>query len=259
MAKDLKISILQLDIAWHDPEKNFQRVLDLSANLDTDILVLPEMYSTGFTMEAEKFSEDLLTQSREFLSQLAKKRNCLVIASCIQKNEGKYYNALYTAFPDGQQYRYNKKHLFSFANEPKHYSPGGEKLMVNYQGWQINPLVCYDLRFPVFCRSTALQRFDIQVFVANWPKARVSAWETLLKARAIENQCFVVGVNRCGEDGNGIEYNGKSVVIDPYGNPICSCEDSKEEVQSCTIQYDDLQAFRKKFPVLEDADPFTLL
>ncbi|TXC78985.1 amidohydrolase [Luteibaculum oceani] len=258
MKQSLSCALVQMDIAWHDFQANCDKVQQITNPISADIFVLPEMFHVGFTMEPQKVSEEEQKKVQEFCSQLAKEKNALIIAGTVVGNASYgYYNRLFAFFPDGTINTYDKRHLFSFAGEHEHYNAGKERLVIEYLGWRINPLICYDLRFPVFARNSAVKPFDLQLFIANWPQARVSAWDALLTARAIENQCYLIGVNRVGEDGKGITYNGHSAAIDPYGNYVAGPIEN-ETVLTVELNKKLLDDFRVKFPVLGDADGFTL-
>jgi omega-amidase len=253
----MNVSLIQYNIAWHNPEANFEKVEQLCKSITGGTIVLPEMFSTGFTMKAELVAEPLNGASVSFLKKLANNSKANVLASVVIEESGKYYNRMFWVKPNGEFEYYDKKHLFTMAGEHEHYSAGTTQSQWEIDGWQCKPLVCYDLRFPVWARNTKDKPFDVLFYVANWPSARVSAWDALLKARAIENQCFVVGVNRVGKDGNDIDYNGHSTVIDPYGTVVAFSD--VEEVLSIDLDKKLLTSFREKFPVLNDGDGFKLI
>lgn len=255
----MKVALVQYDIAWHRVAENKARITRLIKDTEADLFVLPEMYSSGFSMKPESFSEKEQIDSLEFLQSLAKEKQAAIVASIIQGKPGDYRNRLFFVQPNGSYEHYDKRHLFTFAKEQNHYSAGDKRLISKYMGQNINPLICYDLRFPVFSRNSADQAFNLQIYVANWPQARVAAWDALLKARAIENQCYVIGVNRVGKDANEIQYNGHSAVIDPYGSYMIEPIDNEECVASTELDFEELNRFRAKFPVLHDADAFKLL
>ena len=255
---NIKITLIQSDIVWEDIDTNLERISKkiLKVEDQPDIIVLPEMFATGFLMQPEKFAqtEDGTIVSR--LGELSKQKNAVIVASVIIKDKGKYYNRLFWINPEGQYQTYNKKHLFSFAGEHEKYAAGDKDLIVNYKSWRIKLLICYDLRFPVWSRNR--NDYDILIYIANWPNVRSFPWKTLLLARAIENLSYVVGVNRVGEDGNRIAHSGDSMIIDFKGEIICNTKPFEETIETCTLSYEDLIKFRTKFPALGDADEFEL-
>jgi omega-amidase len=256
--QDLTISLVQSNLHWQDIGANLamfeEKIWALSGK--TDVIVLPEMFSTGFTMHGESLAEPMNSRSFKWMKQMAAQTKALILGSYIVKEGGEMFNRLIWMQPDGKYYHYDKRHLFRMAEEHKHYSAGTKPLIAEWKGWKICPLICYDLRFPVWCRNVD-NAFDLQLFVANWPQVRVSAWDALLKARAIENLSYVIGVNRVGDDGNGISYNGHSAVIDPKGNYL-SGPLEKDEIQSITLSMTELKEFREKFPTHLDADKFII-
>ncbi len=262
--QDLKVTIVQSDIHWQDIGANlamFEEKL-WSIGESTDVIVLPEMFSTGFTMNAPSLSEQMNMKTFRWMKQMANQTGALILGSFICSVHDRYYNRLLWMEPDGNFKTYDKRHLFRMAEEHHVYTPGESLLIGQWKGWGICPLVCYDLRFPVWSRNrwnavTKKPTYDLMVYVANWPTVRVGAWESLLKARAIENLSYVVGVNRVGVDGNRIEYNGKSSINSPKGETIFSVE-GIEAVRTTVLSANSLQAYRDKFPALMDADDFTI-
>lgn len=253
----MKVTIIQSNIVWEDVKENlkhFSKKIN-SIKEDTDLIVLPEMFTTGFSMKPDEFAPYEKMQI-QWLKENSKNKNAVITGSIITKKNEQYFNSLIWMQPNGEFFVYNKKHLFSFAGEDKFYSPGTEKLTTNINNWKIRPLICYDLRFPVWSRNK--QDYDILIYVANWPERRNDAWKTLLKARAIENQCYVIGVNRIGNDGNKIYHSGDSAVIDPKGNIISKTKAHEESVETVSLNLDELTAFRTKFPVANDADKFEI-
>ncbi len=250
----MKVTTVQSDIIWGDIKTNIDIFSDIIRNIeeDTDLIILPEMFTTGFIMHPDKYVNN---GTLEVLQQLAFKKQAAILGSVIVCENDFYYNRAYFVVPDGEFFVYDKRHLFSIADENKYYKSGSEKLIVNYKGWRIAPFICYDLRFPIWCRNT--NDYDLAVFMANWPEARINVWDVLLKARAIENLSFVVGVNRIGVDGNNIKYNGHSAIIDYKGNKV-SFSGSSSIVDTVDISIDDLKMFRNKFPVNKDADKFSI-
>ena len=262
--QDLKITLIQSDLHWEDAEANLSMFEEKiwRINGGTDVIVLPEMFTTGFTMAAAKLAEMMNMRTFKWMKQVADQTGALILGSYIVKVHDRYYNRLLWMEPGGNFKTYDKRHLFRMANENKTFSAGESLLISSWKGWRICPLVCYDLRFPVWSRNrwdaTAKRPFyDVAVYVANWPTARIDAWNTLLKARAIENLSYVVGVNRVGQDGNGIEYNGHSSVISPKGEIIFTNEGG-EATRTVDLNAHSLTAFRDRFPAYMDADDFTI-
>jgi omega-amidase len=261
--QDLKISIIQTDIHWEDIGANLAMFEEKIWQVGpTDVIVLPEMFTTGFTMKASKLAEHMNMRTFKWMKQMADQTGALILGSFIANVHDRYYNRLLWMEPGGNFKTYDKRHLFRMADEQHTYSPGESLLIGHWKGWRICPLVCYDLRFPVWSRNrwnATLKKmsYDVLVYVANWPQVRSAAWKTLLDARAIENLSFVVGVNRVGTDGNGVEYNGNSAVIGPKGDPIFQVE-GEEAIKTVELNAHSLQAFRDRFPAYLDADDFSI-
>jgi predicted amidohydrolase len=255
--QDLTISLIQTSLHWHDAEANRNRFEKLIAELESrgDIVVLPEMFTTGFTMEAPANAEKMHGTSLAWMSRVARAHGVILCGSLIIEQDGRFFNRLVWMLPDGRHQCYDKRHLFRMAGEDAHFAPGTHRLIVELNGWKICPLICYDLRFPVWSRG--INEFDLMIFVANWPAARRSAWQMLLPARAIENQCYAVGVNRIGEDGNGIRYSGDSAVHDYLGTTIADCG-NRDCTETVHLSGDALVRYREKFPAYLDADTFTI-
>ena len=252
----MKITLLQRDIAWADPEANMQANDRLfSADERSDLYVFPEMFSTGFCTNPEGIAEPAPSRTLAWMEEKAVQHRCAVAGSLAVEEGGRYFNRFYFVFPDGSFAQYDKKHLFTYGGEHLRFTPGRERIVIEYQGLRILPLICYDLRFPVWSRNRG--DYDMIIYVASWPRPRTYAWKQLLRARAIENQCYVAGVNRCGSD-PGNEYEGGTVLLDPYGEVIGECPDGVESRISAEIDPERLAGIREKFPVLKDADPFTL-
>lgn len=262
--QDLKITLVQSDLHWEDIEANlamFEEKIWQIGNT-TDVIVLPEMFTTGFTMSAPKFAEMMNMRTFKWMKQMADQTGALILGSYIVKVHDRYYNRLLWMEPGGVYKTYDKRHLFRMAGEHKIYTPGESLLIGTWKGWRICPLVCYDLRFPVWSRNkwdfnSKKLSYDVMVYVANWPLARAEAWSVLLRARAIENLSYVVGVNRIGQDGNGIEHNGNSTVISPKGEAMYSNE-GMEAVHTLELNANSLHAFRDRFPAYMDADEFSI-
>jgi predicted amidohydrolase len=255
----LRVSLVQQPLLWHDPRGNRARFAQLLAPLAgrTDLVILPETFTTGFSMEVEALGEPAGGASVDWLRAQAAALDAAVTGSVITREGARYYNRLLWATPSGDVHHYDKRHLFRMGREHEHFTPGNAAWTLSWRGMRICPLVCYDLRFPVFSRRRADLDYDLLIYVANWPTARVEAWKLLLRARAIENQAFVVGVNRSGPDGNGVAYPGESAAIDYLGGTLTSLGDAAG-VTTAALDGAALAAFREKFPAHLDADRFTL-
>ena len=249
----LSITIIQHDIIWENPKANIELIDKKIAQIaDTDLIILPEMFATGFTMNVEKFTQSMTGHIVCWLEKNALKKSVDIIGSIITKQNNQYFNRLIWASSTGEVYTYDKRHLFRMAGEDKIYTQGTKHLTVNIKNWKISPFICYDLRFPCWLRNYG-NYYDIALFIANWPKKRIYHWETLLKARAIENQCYTIGVNRVGEDKNKIQYNGHSMVIAPDGKVLLH-NDNKESISTIILSKEILEKAREFFPVWKDAD-----
>ncbi|MDR2358753.1 MAG: amidohydrolase [Prevotellaceae bacterium] len=254
----MKIALLQTDIVWEDRHANLQYCTDRINALpdDVQLAALPEMFSTGFSMQPGKLAETEEGDALGWLRETAIRKAIAIAGSIIAEEGGKYFNRLFFVFPDGSYKKYDKRHLFSMSEEPQRYTAGVQRLVVEYEGWRICPLICYDLRFPVWSRNYG-DVYDLLLYVANWPAARINAWDALLPARAIENHCYVAGVNRCGKDGAGIAHNGHSQVIDCKGTVIAAAGNDGDTLIA-TLSLEKLNTFRAKFPAGKDADAFIL-
>ena len=263
--KNLRVSLVQGETRWHDPAGNrdyYARLIEPLHNT-TDLVILPETFTSGFSNDAITDAETMDGPTVEWLRRQAESLDAAVCGSVQVRAEGGVYNRMLFVKPDGEVQSYDKRHLFRYAKEHERYAAGRERLTVEWKGWRICPLVCYDLRFPVFSRN----RFDVErpqdldydllVYVANWPSARAHAWKLLLRARAVENLCFVAGLNRVGADGNGLQYRGDSAVIDFQGRPLSECTD-EEVVVTTVLPARELLAHRAHFPAMLDADAFAL-
>lgn len=277
--KDLTITTIQTLLHWEDKQANiemFDRHI-ASIKTTTDLIVLPEMFTTGFTMNASMFAEDMEGDTVMWMKQKAKEKNAVICGSFIAEGNKNFYNRFLWMRPDGTYEYYDKRHLFRMADENNYYSEGDKKIIVELNGWKICPLVCYDLRFPVWSRnrlksstlkaplparqvesSEVLYEYDVLIYVANWPEKRNNAWKTLLQARAIENQSYVIGVNRVGADGKEINYSGDSAVYNSKGEQISTTKANEVRTETVQISYSELTEFRKAFPVFLDADDFTI-
>lgn len=253
--QDLKISLIQFDIAWENSKKNLAQLDNLIFNSKgSDIIILPEMFTTGFTMNPEKYAEhfDPKMTTLNWMQNKAQEFEAVIMGSVSIEENGEYYNRLLVVFPDRTFIRYDKTKLFSMGEENNHYSAGKNSISFEWKGWKIKPLICYELRFPELARNSKENPFNLLIYVANWPEVRREPWRALLRARAIENQCFLAGVNRVGHDGNGIKHCGDSLIIDAKGEIMFDGKNGEEQVISATLKYSDLQDFRNKFPVLND-------
>lgn len=253
----LEVSIIQAELAWHDPARNLDA---FSAAIDairepTDLIVLPEMFTTGFSMDAPNLAETMDGKSVAWLKETAAAKNAAICGSLIIADDGKYYNRFICTAPGGELWRYDKRHLFRLADEQHHYAQGNDIVSFELNGFRICPMVCYDLRFPVWSRNR--EHYDLLLYVANWPSRRHHAWETLLRARAIENLSYCAGVNRTGTDGNELPYAGGSAIIDYLGHDLANLGDSPGTA-SATLDLESLNKFRERFAFHKDADNFTL-
>ena len=248
----MKVAILQTDLVWENPIYNRLTIESkvLSSDKKFDLLVLPEMFTSGFTMNPERVAETMQGETIQWLKSLAKQKKTAIIGSLVIQEENQYYNRLVFVTPKGVVQHYNKRHLFTLAGEEKVYTKGTEKVIFEYKDWKICPQVCYDLRFPVFVRN--VEDYDLLVYVANWPKIRTQAWDALLKARAIENMTFVVGVNRVGTDANALSYSGNSVVVNALGEAEATTNENTEQIVTIAIGKESLTETREKLPFLKD-------
>ena len=266
----LTITTIQSNLIWEEESANLRLLEQKISGIveKTEIVVLPEMFSTGFSMRPEEFAETMDGETIGWMKRVSRENGIILTGSIMIKEEGNYYNRLIWMLPNGQYGQYDKRHLFAYAEEDKHYSPGNNRLIASVKGWKINLQVCYDLRFPVWSRQAPSQpqpmgeaypapEYDVLIYVANWPERRSHAWKTLLCARAIENQCYVVGVNRVGNDANNIYYSGNSLIIDPLGQVLYHMAD-EEDVNTITLQKEILEDVRTKFPFWKDADSFKI-
>ncbi|MBV1924093.1 MAG: amidohydrolase [Flavobacteriaceae bacterium] len=258
MQEELKITIIQSDLVWENPSANLKLFSEKIESISekTDLIVLPEMFATGFTMNAQTLAEDESGASVSWMISEAKKYNTAITGSLIISEKGLFYNRLFFVFPDGSYKVYNKRHTFTLAGEHNTFARGNEQIILNYKGWKICPLVCYDLRFPVWARNT--MNYDILLYVANWPERRISAWDALLKARAIENMTYCIGVNRTGLDGNEHQYVGHSAVYDVLGEQISTKDFEQEFIETITLYKTEIETKRNHLQFLNDKDSFTL-
>jgi predicted amidohydrolase len=252
----MNILLLQIHIEWQSPESNRQHIKTLIDRAPaSDIIILPEMFTTGFCISPANIAEKAGSITLRWMQDIAQEKKAAIAGSIATEENGKYYNRFYFVKPDGSYHTYNKRHLFSFAGENSKYTAGNERIIVEYNKLRILLQTCYDIRFPVFSRNR--NDYDMAIYVANWPVARIGAWHTLLSARAIENQCYVAGVNRTGVD-PAAAYNGGTALIDFLGKPVVAAASDAEEAIRGTVNISRLNDFRKKFPAHADADEFTL-
>jgi omega-amidase len=257
--KKLKIALVQTKLFWEDAAANREHIGSLLKGIKkgaADLVLLPEMFSTGFTMNAKEISETMQGETVQWMKELARAKQAVICGSLVISERGNYYNRLLWVTPQGTITTYDKRHLFRMAKEEKTYTAGTKRIIVELNGWKICPLICYDLRFPVWCRNN--NEYDLLLFVANWPSRRKFAWKQLLVARAIENQCFLAGLNRVGKDGKGIPYSGESIVHDPAGETVLKIKPGTEGVFITTLDPKILADYRKNFPVMMDRDRFVL-
>ena len=255
--QDLNISLIQFDISWEQKKENLEKLSELIKLIDrpTQLIVLPEMFTTGFTMRPQRFAEPMNGETQAWMKEKATETGAVICGSIIVEEAGNYYNRMIWMAPDGNFVTYDKRHLFSLAGEENHYAAGEKQVVTDLQEWRCSLQICYDLRFPVWCRSK--KDFDVQFFIANWPDRRVNAWRNLLVARAIENQSYVVGVNRVGYDGNEVYHSGHSMVVSPEGDIVWTSADN-EAVKTITLSSEKLSEFRDKFRFLDDMDKFEI-
>ncbi len=256
----LTVAAVQFNIVWQDKKSNFKRLNHLLSTVNADVIILPEMFQTGFSMQSEELAEPEQDKTLQWMQTIAAEKQAAVTGSFIVSEKQTFYNRLFWVNPDGTYFTYNKRHLFRMAGEHHHFSAGNRQLIITYKGFRLMPLICYDLRFPVWSRNIKNRQlqYDCLLYVANWPEPRTTAWNKLLEARAIENLSYVVGVNRCGTDGNNIEYKGNSVILDFKGEIMQQAQPFTEEVIYATLNLTELQRFREKFPAHLDADEFEL-
>jgi predicted amidohydrolase len=258
MPNELHIVGIQADLFWEHPSKNRfffeEKINGLPEN--TDLIVLPEMFTTGFTMTPQNLAEKMDGTTITWMQKIALEKKVAITGSLVIEQNHNYYNRLVFVHPSGKTETYDKKHSFTLAGEDKVYTAGNQKLIVTYKGWKICPLICYDLRFPVWARNT--ENYDVLIFMANWPVTRIKAWETLLKARAIENMSYVIGVNRTGIDKNNYEYSGNSLVVDYLGEELSSLQKSEVGIVTATISKANQNEIRQKLGFLNDQDAFKI-
>ncbi|RXK83888.1 amidohydrolase [Filimonas effusa] len=261
----LTLTLIQTALHWENKQANLAMLEEKITGIKerTEIVILPEMFSTGFSMQPERWAEKMDGPTITWMRRMAQQQRIILTGSVIIEENGNYYNRLIWMLPTGDYGCYDKRHLFAYAGEHEHYTPGNKRLIASVKGWKINLQICYDLRFPVWARQSpegtrdTAPEYDLLIYVANWPEKRSLPWKTLLQARAIENQCFVAGVNRVGADGNGFAHSGDSMLIDPLGNSIFH-KQHDEAVATFTLQKENLEQVRARFPFWKDGDTFIL-
>jgi len=253
----MNVKTIQTDLAWHDAPAN-QRMFEtlIRDAADADLIVLPEMFLTGFTMEPETLAQSQTGPQVRWLIELARETDTAICGSLVIESDEGYRNRFMFVTPDGRITRYDKRHLFRMGKENEHYEVGTDRVVIHYRGWRIMPTICYDLRFPVWCRNQ--NDYDLLICVANWPAPRRLHWRLLLQARAVENQAYVIGVNRIGRDGKGLEYAGDSMVVSYKGDVLVDSAPSEPYVGHAHLNLDELQQFRETFPAWADADQFEI-
>lgn len=273
MNTTLTLTTIQTNLHWEDKAANLHMLEEKIRGIQekTEIVILPEMFSTGFSMKPEELAETMEGETIRWMKKIAAEKKIILTGSVIIEENSNYYNRLVWMLPNGKYGVYDKRHRFAYAGEDDHYTAGSKRLIASVKGWKINLQICYDLRFPVWTRQASFQNssgekgsdipaapeYDVLIYVANWPERRNLAWKTLLQARAIENQCYVAGVNRVGDDGNSIHYNGDSMIIDPLGD-VLYAKKAEEDIFTITINKSHLESIREKFPFWKDADEFQI-
>lgn len=255
--ENLKTSLIQTHLSWENIQENLDHFAQIIQQIEeTDLILLPEMFTTGFSMKPHRLAEKNNGKTLNWMQEQAHLKNAAISGSIIVQENGQYFNRLYFVFPDGRFQTYDKRHLFKFSGEDEHYAAGTEKLIVTYKDWRICPLICYDLRFPVWARN--VENFDLLFYGANWPARRIKAWDTLLPARSVENLCYTIGINRIGTDPNQNSYNGHSAFYNGLGEKMAVENWEEEFVQTLTLQKSHLNETRKQFPFLNDKDQFAI-
>ena len=255
--ENLNISLVQSHLFWENVEKNIAHFSGLISSIkETDIILLPEMFNTGFCPHSPHLAENMYGRTMIWMKKISKHKKCAIAGSLMILENGKIYNRLIWISKNGRVSSYDKRHLFSLIREDEYLAKGKQRLIIEVEGWKICPLICYDLRFPVFSRNNV--NYDVLIYLANWPTKRIDAWNTLLKTRGIENQCYSIGVNRVGDDENGNSFNGNSKIFNPFGKELLSTIENKEEILQANISINDLRKVREKMDFLKDRDDFIL-
>ncbi|MEX1383176.1 amidohydrolase [Lutibacter sp.] len=254
----LKIALIQADLVWQNAKQNRIKFSKKINNITetVDLIVLPEMFTTGFSMQPQKIAEYMVGDTVKWMQQIASEKKTAICGSLIISENKNFYNRFIFVHPSGKIEYYNKRHLFTLAGEHTVYTPGKEKIIIEYKGWKICPLVCYDLRFPVWARN--VENYDVLMYVANWPKPRISAWDTLLKARSIENMCYTIGVNRVGIDTNNLEYNGHTAAYNCLGEQVAKTQENTEDIVIVSLEKNHISEIRTKLNFLSDKDIFEI-
>lgn len=259
MNNELKIALIQSNLVWESPEQNRQnfnaKISSISNSVD--IFILPEMFTSGFTMNATEVAETMTGETISWMQKLSKEKNAAITGSLIIKENNTFFNRLVFVHPNGKIDSYDKRHTFTLAGEHKVFTAGQHNIIINFKGWKIKPLICYDLRFPVWARNS--ENYDLLFYVANWPKVRVNAWDALLQARAIENMSYCIGINRVGLDGNNFEYSGHSAAYDVLGKRMDSIPHETEAIEIITLDKTHIETYRNKLGFLNDKDDFNLV
>ncbi|WP_323787181.1 amidohydrolase [Psychroserpens sp.] len=259
MNNELKIALIQSNLVWENPEQNRQnfnaKISSISNSVD--IFILPEMFTSGFTMNATEVAETMTGETISWMQKLSKEKNAAITGSLIIKENNTFFNRLVFVHPNGKIDSYDKRHTFTLAGEHKVFTAGQHNIIINFKGWKIKPLICYDLRFPVWARNS--ENYDLLFYVANWPKVRVNAWDALLQARAIENMSYCIGINRVGLDGNNFEYSGHSAAYDVLGKRMDSIPYDTEAIEIITLDKTHIETYRNKLGFLNDKDDFNLV
>lgn len=257
MLNTLKVALIQTNLVWENPGKNRRLLNDkINAISGVDLFILPEMFTSGFTMNPPSVAETMEGKTITWLKEKAKETQAAIMGSLVISENDNFYNRLVCVEPSGKMTHYDKRHTFTLAGEHKVYKAGTQKVIFDYKGWKICPLICYDLRFPVWARN--VEDYELLIYVANWPKVRISAWDALLKARAIENMAYCIGVNRVGLDGNNYEYSGHSAAYDVLGHRLDSIPEHKEATEVITLEKSHIRKYRDKLNFLNDRDDFSL-
>ena len=251
MQNELNIALIQTDLVWKDRKINLSNIekIFLSIKEDIDIIILPEMFTTAFCVDDVRLAEDINGETTSWMQRMAKEKNAAICGSILYKEDSHYYNRFLFVEPNGKIHFYNKHHLFSLVNEHQYLTKGNDKLVISFRGWKLQPFICYDIRFPAWCQND--DNADVQIYVANWPAKRIHHWKLLLQARATENQCYVVGVNRTGDDFYGNAHNGQSAVIDYTGKEICSLGD-KNGIEVVKLSKENLENHKEGYPFWKD-------
>ncbi len=248
---DLTIALIQTDLIWKDKRANLSNIEELISSIDeiVDIIVLPELFTTAFCVDDMSLAEDINGETVSWMKRIAKEKSCSICGSILFKEDRSFYNRFLFVEPNGNIAHYNKHHLFSLVNEHQYLSNGIQKIIIHYKNWKIQPFICYDIRFPAWCQND--ENADIQIYVANWPQKRIHHWKLLLQARATENQCYVVGVNRIGDDFYGNEHNGQSAVVDFTGKEVC-VSDKKNGIEIVKLSKENLDKHKERYPFWKD-------